>query len=335
MFLKCKVFSFSILNIVKLLTMKKITHSLRSITLILFPLLFLQAHAQSTANYDVSVTTIWNVTDHSSLPGSAHWSNLIGATHNTPDEFVSLGTVATTGIKDVAERGDNTEIINEINAVISANRADQLLQDGFSPFAGNNSMAGFMNITVSEDFPLVTLVSMVAPSPDWFIAVNSLNLRSGNPSINNGWKDTFTMDVFAYDAGTDDGIDYTSSNSPNTPVAVSMINGFPINGNKMATITFTYNSSTLSTNSITSLSETKIYPNPNKTGIVSIIKPNSHTIEQLDFYNILGSKVHEIVYPSNQQLMTLDISHLNPGIYLIKLTSGSLGETSIKKIIIN
>ena len=43
--------------------------------------------AQSVANYDVSITTIWNTTDHTSVPGNAHWSDLIGATHNTENEY--------------------------------------------------------------------------------------------------------------------------------------------------------------------------------------------------------------------------------------------------------
>ena len=101
----------------------------------------------------------------------------------------------------------------------------------------------------------------------------------------------------------------------------------------MATITFTYNSSTLSTNNIDLLSETKIYPNPTKTGIISIIKPNSHTIEQLDFYNILGSKVYEIAHPNDQQLINLDLSNFNSGVYLVKII-GTKGETITKKVIV-
>ena len=123
--------------------MKNITQNSKWHYALLFLVVPFLSFAQ-TANYDISVTTIWNTTDHTSVPGNAHWSNLIGATHNTANEFVSLGTNATLGIKDIAERGDNDEFIIEVNAAISANKADQLLQDGFSPFAGNNSNAGYM-----------------------------------------------------------------------------------------------------------------------------------------------------------------------------------------------
>ena len=297
--------------------MKKITTSIYPILIAYFLLFSIQIQAQSIAIYDISVTTIWNSTDHTSVPGSAHWSNLIGATHSTADEFVSLGTNATLGIKDVAERGDNTEITNEINAAISSGDADQLLQDGFSPFAGNNSMAGYMNITVSESFPLITLVSMVAPSPDWFIAVNSLSLRSGNPAVNNGWKDTFTMDVFAYDAGTDDGTDYTSGDSPNAPVPVSMITGFPINGNKMATITFTFVSSALSTDEFTSLNDVKIYPNPSTTDELNILVKDYDNLDY-SIVTILGQEVQKGVVSSNQ----INVSRLSTGTYFLQLNDG-------------
>lgn len=165
--------------------------------------------SQSTATYNISLTTIWNETDHTSVPGNAHWSALVGATHNTENEFFELGVVSpnTNGIKDMAELGANTNFMNEVNTAISNNKADQWIYDG-----GVDSAIGTFNINnlqVSENFPLITLVSMVAPSPDWFIGLNSINLRSGNDAINNGWKDTFTLDVFAYDAGTDDGVDYT------------------------------------------------------------------------------------------------------------------------------
>ena len=297
--------------------MKKITTSIYPILIAFFLLFSIQMQGQSIAIYDISVTTIWNSTDHTSVPGSAHWSNLIGATHSTADEFVSLGTNATLGIKDVAERGDNTEITNEINAAILAGDADQLLQDGFSPFAGNNSMAGYMNITVSESFPLITLVSMVAPSPDWFIAVNSLSLRSGNPAVNNGWKDTFTMDVFAYDAGTDDGTDYTSGDSPNAPVPVSMITGFPINGNKMATITFTFVSSALSTDEFTSLNDVKIYPNPSTSDELNILAKDYDNLDY-SIVTILGQEVQKGVVNSNQ----INVSRLSTGTYFLQLNDG-------------
>ena len=311
--------------------MKNFTQTLKT-PIFLFALLTVPSvFAQSVANYDVSITTIWNTTDHTSVPGNAHWSDLIGATHNTENEFVDLGVLATLGIKNVAEGGDNGAITNEINSVITAGRADQLLQDDF-PFAAV-STAGFTGLQVSEDFPFITLVSMVAPSPDWFIAVNSLNLRSGNNAINNGWKDTFTLDVFAYDSGTDSGTNYTSSDNPNAPVPVFMITGFPINGNKMATITFTYNSSTLSVENFNSVKKVEIYPNPSY-GIVNIKTSGANSVALASMYDVLGKRVGNFKNITQSENFKINTSNFKGGIYVLKL---SLSDGSIvsRKLILN
>lgn len=289
--------------------------------------------SQSTATYNISLTTIWNETDHTSVPGNAHWSALVGATHYTENEFFELGVVSpnTNGIKDMAELGANTNFMNEVNTAISNNKADQWIYDG-----GVDSAIGTFNINnlqVSENFPLITLVSMVAPSPDWFIGLNSINLRSGNDAINNGWKDTFSLDVFAYDAGTDDGVDYTSPNSVSNPrVAVSKITNAPINGNKMGTITFTYNASTLSTISNNPIENIKIYPNPANDQI-TVSNLQNIDLKSIQLYNVLGRLVKNI--PTDQKLSEIDIplTGLNKGMYLLKLNSID-GKSKTNKLIV-
>lgn len=44
----------------------------------------------------------------------------------------------------------------------------------------------------------------VGPSPDWVVGVNGLNLCLKNCS----WIENLVIDLFPYDAGTDDGISY-------------------------------------------------------------------------------------------------------------------------------
>ena len=312
--------------------MKKITSLLQ---IKLFSLVFLITQfslAQSLATYDISLTTIWNVTDHTSVPDGAHWSDLIGATHNTANEFMEIGQNASSGIKNVAESGSNGAITSIIGAAMGAGNANQLLQDGFPD--GAISTTGFSGKVISEDFPLITLVSMVAPSPDWFIAINSLTLRSGNNTVNNGWKDTFTMDVFAYDAGTDDGSDYTSSNSPNSPVGVSMITGSPINGKKMGTITFTYVSSTLSINGLPKIDNVKLYPNPVKE-VLTITNIKNIDLKTIEIYNLLGGLVLQVNIKnlSFNDNLQLNLSDLNKGIYLTRITANN-GQSKTQKLVI-
>jgi len=301
--------------------------------LLLFMLCPIAMIAQSRAVYDINVTTIWTSSEHTWVPGNAHWSDLIGATHNTPNAFFQVGQLATVGIKDVAELGLNTEITNEVNAAISGGTADQLLQDGFFPNVGHGDNAGFTNVTVDENFPLVTLVAMVAPSPDWFIAANSINLRSGNPSIRNGWKDTFTIDLFAYDAGTDSGNNYDALDVITNPFQpISLITGSPINGVRMGTMTFTYKSSALSVNDVQTNNTIRLHPNPATSNQISIL--NIGSLKSITIYNTLGKEVKSIKNISAVNNYSLDISNISNGIYIIKLLDAENRSTN-KKLIIN
>jgi hypothetical protein len=83
-----------------------------------------------------------------------------------------------------------------------------------------------MEITVSQRFPLVTLVTMVAPSPDWFVGVSALPLFDAG-----AWKDDIRVELFAYDAGTDSGVSFRSpdlESRPREPIA--RMTGFPFLG---------------------------------------------------------------------------------------------------------
>lgn len=314
------------------------SHFMRNTILLLIPFLITlhDAFGQSVANFNISITTIWNTTEHTTLPNNAHWSPLVGATHKNPNAIIEFGIPApsTNGIKDVAEIGVNTNFENEINTLISAGNANQYIEQAFAPFAGNTSTASLSNIEISEDFPLITLASMVAPSPDWFIAINSLNLRSGNNSINNGWKDTFTLDVFAYDAGTDSGTEYTSNNSITNPrEPISMLSGYPINGNRMASITFQYNTSTLSSTQKALPENIKIYPNPSK-GKITISNIQNLEISTVKIYSVLGSIIQNVTVENSPSKLEFDLSNLKKGIYLVRVTNIN-GNHTTRKLIIN
>lgn len=50
----------------------------------------------------------------------------------------------------------------------------------------------------------LSLVSMFGPSPDWVVGINGLNLCNTDCS----WADSFDIDLYPWDAGTDNGITY-------------------------------------------------------------------------------------------------------------------------------
>jgi endonuclease I len=78
---------------------------------------------------------------------------------------------------------------------------------------------------------------------------------------------------------------------------------------------------------VTDTNDVNIYPNPSN-GNFTI--NNSNEIYSIEVYNLLGQKVFE---RNNTNATALSISHLNKGVYLIKIIDQT--KTSVKKIIIN
>jgi hypothetical protein len=69
-----------------------------------------------------------------------------------------------------------------------------------------------LDFDVSRDYPLVTLVTMVAPSPDWFVGVSGQSLI-----VNGDWARELAVPLFAYDAGTDSGVSFLSPDQVTAP----------------------------------------------------------------------------------------------------------------------
>lgn len=180
-----------------------------------------QNEVDETAQYQLTFESTWSATTHpDNFPGRPHFSGLIGASHNGQLTFWEEGQLASSGIKDMAERGQKDSLINEINPYIQSGEANEILSGG-----GISSSPGsaLMTFQMKQAYPLVTIVSMLAPSPDWFVGVSSLNLTADGM-----WEDSLTIDLYAYDAGTDSGEDYASDNIvTNPPENVSMIEVSP------------------------------------------------------------------------------------------------------------
>jgi hypothetical protein len=132
----------------------------------------------------------------------------------------------------MAETGGTGPLSAEVNAAIAAGTARALLSGG-----GIGTSPGTVELmfTMHVDQPLVTLVSMIAPSPDWFVGVHDLSLRAAGE-----WQDEVTVQLIAYDAGTDSGPGYTSPNQASQPAeAIARIQTGPLGGaDALGTFTF-------------------------------------------------------------------------------------------------
>lgn len=162
------------------------------------------------ARYRVTFEAAWSAGTHpTSFPGNPHFSPLIGGTHSTRVVFWEPGDTATAGIEAMAEQGSTSPLDAEIQAAIAGGTAEGLIQgEGISPSPGSTSL----EFTIGPEHPLVTLVSMVAPSPDWFVGVHGMSLLEGGD-----WVGERTVTLEPYDAGTDGGRTYKAPDADTMP----------------------------------------------------------------------------------------------------------------------
>jgi len=138
------------------------------------------AAVEPTANFRVTFTSLWGRDRFATVPFNEHFSPLIGGTHNDSIRLWQNGGTATLGIERMAETGSTNSFIT-------------------------------VEFTASRTHPLLSLVSMIAPSPDWFVGTDSQSLLDENGE----WIESLTVPLVSYDSGTDSGTTFTSSDSDN------------------------------------------------------------------------------------------------------------------------
>ncbi len=196
-----------------------------------------RAQQSSTATYSVTFQGNWTTASTpGGVVGGAHFTTLIGAVHNDQVTFWESGGTATPGVERVAELGSTGTFKSEINA--NANAISVIEQ---SVRGGGTGSATF-NVTVTSNHPRVTLLSMIGPSPDWFVGISGRSLLNAQSN----WQSSLQVDLFPYDAGTEDGTEFSLSNPATSPQGlITSIRGTGKFSNvRMARLTFTLQSVT-------------------------------------------------------------------------------------------
>ena len=150
--------------------------------------------------------------------------------------FLREGGMASAGVEYMAELGGTSTLANEVRA--AEPNALSVLQgsDGSIGPTGSSTING---VTLTTGHPRVTLLTMVAPSPDWFVGVSGLSLRN---AADDGWQPSLTVDLFPYDAGTEEGTEFSLSNPATSPKGtITSIKGTGKFSNEpIATLTFDF-----------------------------------------------------------------------------------------------
>ena len=305
---------------------------MKKITFLFTFLLSFFALGQSVATYNISFTNYWNITDHNNgnpFPGNPHWTDLVGVNHNSNVTFLEMGSTATTGVENIAEQGNQGVFQTvDVQNAIDANNAQQFFDAGDLFLSSPSNTIVYNGLEVNEDYPLLTMLSMIAPSPDWMIAVYGLNLRESN-----NWKSSITIDLFPYDAGTEEGSTYSLSNAATNPQGViTNISGVPpFNTEKVAELTISLES-VLNVNHTSFLEKVKLYPNPTN-GNITISNIQNIELKTIEFYSVLGKLVKQIEVKQNSSKLSLDLSQFNKGMYLLKVLDAN-GASHTQKLVI-
>ena len=191
------------------------------------------------ATYTLTFTADWSAVTHPvAFPAGPHFSGLVGGSHSAGVTFWEVGQSASPGIESMAETGSKGTLTSEIQQAVNAGNANGVISGGGISLSPGSVAVEF---SVNQDNPLTTVVSMIAPSPDWFVGVSGLNLfESGE------WVEEKTVNLWPYDSGTDSGSSYTSSDQDTNPAElIEMITELPIgNGIPIGQFVFTRNAVT-------------------------------------------------------------------------------------------
>lgn len=165
-----------------------------------------EAPAEPTATYRVVYNASWAADTHpETLPPGPHVSPIVVISHSGEDDLFASGSLATDGIEMMAETGATGVLQNEIGGQPSI--LDSAIGTRID-VPGSNSL----EIKLDQDHSLLSAVSMLAPSPDWFVAVSNVELFQ-----NGQWLEEVELTMGPYDAGTDSGATFTADDLDTNP----------------------------------------------------------------------------------------------------------------------
>lgn len=164
----------------------------------------------SGSSYKVTFDSSWSETTHpTNYPSNAHLSPIVVVSHSNQVILWEEGQLASPGTKQIAETGKTNIFITEVNSAIQLGTAKSVSQgSGGFDSPGKQSI----NIEVDTNFPQITFLTMIAPSPDWIGGAHIDSFMENGSLI-----ETITVDVIAYDVGTDSGVSYASADSVTSP----------------------------------------------------------------------------------------------------------------------
>ncbi|XP_028391468.1 spondin-2-like [Dendronephthya gigantea] len=165
------------------------------------------------AKYTLTFQGEWSSASHpKDFPSDPHFSSLVGCSHKSTYVMWTPGKKASQGVQNVAETGAFSVLESEMDTQISSKNAHKRYRrPTIRPGTAKQTIP---DIEVTSEYPLVSFITMIAPSPDWFVGVHDYDLCN---RTSGEWLDSRARDLPPYDAGTDSGLTFKSPNDPTSP----------------------------------------------------------------------------------------------------------------------
>ncbi|CAK1540723.1 unnamed protein product [Leptosia nina] len=167
------------------------------------------------AKYEITFTGVWSRNTHPRFYPQNDWtprySDLVGASHAADFILWAPGSLASEGFKDLAEYANTSRLEQEIREKVGDGVRTLIKGKGHGYRKMSNPTYSF--IRTDRVNHLITAAIGLHPSPDWFLGVSRFELCQED----NTWLAERELNLFPWDAGTDDGVSYESGNTPTFP----------------------------------------------------------------------------------------------------------------------
>ncbi len=144
-------------------------------------------------------------------PSGAMFSGMVVAVHDEDKAIFQPGTLASNSLRLFAEEGDSADLVSDLRMAGDEDSVDFFVST--FPQSEGPTTPQSITVTIDPDHTSISFVSSLLPSPDWFVGINSVSMIESSNSL----FDELTVNVVAYDAGTDSGTTYESGDMPTTP----------------------------------------------------------------------------------------------------------------------
>lgn len=180
--------------------------------LLTFILLLPAIHAacSGSASYSLEIIPRWTSPLFASVPPVRTLSPFTAFSHKNRFSAWALYGYATPAVQAIAETGNNTALRSDLASAMTSGFVKHVAT---RPMGSGPAQRFALELVVDCENHYVSGISMLAPSPDWFVAVTRANIldQDGN------FRDFVRGRLFVYDAGTDSGDTFAAANMETVP----------------------------------------------------------------------------------------------------------------------